>query len=283
MTATETPIAIPESGFEAERVRAALLGGRRPQRPSSASTSMTFGWRALLKIKHVPEQLFDVTMFPIMFVLMFTFLFGGALAGSTREYVQFLIPGMLVQTVVTITMYTGQTLNREIQRGVFDRIRSLPIWQPTVLIGMLLGDAARYTIASTIIVVLGVMLGFRPDGGIVGVVAGVALVLLFSFSVSWVWTALSLIMRTPESLTNMSMMILFPLTFISNIFVAPSTMPGWLQAVVKANPISHLATAVRGLMAGEMPATEIAWVFAGCAVLVGLFAPLTTFLYRRKT
>jgi ABC-2 type transport system permease protein len=246
------------------------------------ASTVTLGWRALLKIKHVPFQLFDVTIFPLMMTLMFTYLFGGALAGSPRDYIQFLLPGILVQTVVMISMYTGHTLNREVQRGVFDRIRSLPVWQPTMLIGMLLGDALRYTMASTVIITLGLILGFRPDGGVVGIVLSVALVLLFSFSVSWIWTALGLIMRTPESLMNMSMMILFPITFISNIFVDPSTMPGWLQPIVENNPISHLATAVRSLMAGEPNGTEIAWVFIASAVLVAIFAPLTTYLYRHK-
>lgn len=265
-----------------ERVREVLVSGARPQRASVISSTVTFSWRALLKIKHVPEQLLDVTMFPIMFVLMFTYLFGGALAGSTKEYIQFLLPGILVQTVVMISMYTGHTLNREVQRGVFDRIRSLPVWQPTMLIGMLLGDALRYTMASTVIITLGLILGFRPDGGATGVILSVGLVLLFSFSVSWIWTSLGLIMRTPESLMNMSMMILFPLTFVSNIFVDPSTMPGWLQPVVENNPISRLATAVRSLMAGEPDGSEIGWVFVASAVLVAIFAPATTYLYRNK-
>src|SRR5690606_205171 len=163
-----------------DSVRAALGSGVRPNRPSLVSMSFTFGWRALLKIKHVPEQLGDVTMFPVMFVLMFTYLFGGALAGSTTDYLQFLLPGILVQTITMITMYTGHTLNKEIQRGSFDRIRTLPIWQPTVFIGALLGDAARYTMASTVILGLGLILGFRPEGGLVGMLAGVALVLVFS-------------------------------------------------------------------------------------------------------
>jgi len=267
---------------EVSGVRDALVAGHRPEPAGSLSTTITFGWRALLKIKHVPEQLLDVTMFPVMFVLMFTFLFGGALAGSTSEYIQFLLPGILVQTVVMISMYTGHTLNREVQRGVFDRIRCLPIWQPTMLLGMLLGDAARYTMASTVIIVLGVILGYRPDGGVAGVVGGVALVLLFSFSLSWVWTALGLVMRTPEALMSVSMMVLFPVTFISNIFVDPVTMPGWLQAVVEVNPISRLATAVRGLMGGEPDAGEVLWVVAACAILVVVFAPVTTYVYRRK-
>ena len=284
MTATQTQQArlLTDELPAPERVREVLVTGTRPAPVGVVSSTITFSWRALLKIKHVPEQLLDVTMFPIMFVLMFTYLFGGALAGSTKEYIQFLLPGILVQTVVMISMYTGHTLNREVQRGVFDRIRSLPVWQPTVLIGMILGDVLRYSMASAVIITLGLVLGFRPDGGAGGVVMAVALVLLFSFAVSWIWTSLGLIMRTPESLMNMSMMILFPLTFISNIFVDPSTMPGWLQPIVENNPISRLATAVRSLMAGEPNGTEIAWVFLASAVLVGVFAPLTTYLYRSK-
>ncbi len=265
-----------------ERVRMALVSGQRPPRPGVVAQSLTFGWRALLKIKHVPEQLGDVTMFPVMFVLMFTYLFGGALAGSTTDYLQFLLPDILVQTITMITMYTGHTLNKEIQRGSFDRIRTLPIWQPTVFIGALLGDAARYTMASVVILGLGLILGFRPEGGLVGMVLGVALVLLFSFSLSWMWTVLGLIMRTPEALMGVSMMIMFPLTFVSNIFVDPATMPSWLRGVVEANPVSHLATAVRGVMAGEAPMDEIAWVFVGSAVLVAVFGPLTSYIYRRK-
>lgn len=227
------------------------MPGPRPARPNALSTSMSFGWRALLKIKHVPEQLFDVTMFPIMFTLMFTFLFGGALAGSTGAYVQFLIPGILVQTVVMITMYTGLTLNKDIEKGVFDRFRSLPIWRPSPLVGALFGDIVRYTIASVIVLILGLILGFRPAGGVVGVVLSVLLLLLFSFSLSWVWTMFAMLLRTEQAVMGVSMFILFPLTFASNIFVDPSTMPGWLQAFVEVNPISHLVTTLRALCEGS--------------------------------
>jgi ABC-2 type transport system permease protein len=235
-----------------------------------------------LKIKHVPEQLFDVTAFPIMFTLMFTYLFGGALAGSTGEYLQFLLPGILVQTVVFITIYTGFGLNTDITKGVFDRFRSLPIWRPAALVGALLGDVARYTIASTMVVVLGLILGFRPAGGVAGVLLSVALLLVFSFSLSWIWTALGLILRTPNSVMGVSMMVLFPLTFVSNIFVDPQTMPSWLQAVVGANPISHLVTAVRGLMDGTVTAGQIGWVLLASGALVAVFGPLTMYLYRNK-
>jgi ABC-2 type transport system permease protein len=286
MTTVSTTEPAPSSGTggspERMRLHAVLLSGERPPRPSPVSTSLTFGWRAMLKIRHVPEQLFDVTLFPVIFVLMFTYLFGGALAGSPRDYLQYLLPGILVQTILMITMYTGHTLNKEIQRGSFDRIRTLPIWQPTVLIGALLGDALRYSLGATVIVMLGLVLGFRPEGGVTGVVLGVALVLVFSFSLSWIWTALGIVMRTPESLMGVSMMVLFPLTFISNIFVDPATMPGWLQVVVQVNPVSYLVTATRELMAGNLPLAEVGWVFVASVALVAVFAPVTMHLYRRK-
>jgi ABC-2 type transport system permease protein len=263
-------------------LRSALSARARPPRPNALSASLTFGWRALLKIKHVPEQLFDVTAFPIMFTLMFTYLFGGALAGSTSEYLQFLLPGILVQTVVFITMYTGMGLNTDISKGVFDRFRSLPVWRPATLVGALLGDVLRYTMASTIVIVLGLVLGFRPAGGVLGVLSSVILLLVFSFSLSWIWTTLGLVLRTPNSVMMASFLILFPLTFASNIFVDPRTMPSWLEAIVGANPITHLVTAVRGLMHGTLAAGQIGWVLLMSGVLIVVFAPLTMYLYRNK-
>jgi ABC-2 type transport system permease protein len=271
----------PRTAVE-DTLRSALSSRARPPRPNALSASLTFGWRALLKIKHVPEQLFDVTAFPIMFTLMFTYLFGGALAGSTGEYLQYLLPGILVQTVVFITIYTGLGLNTDITKGVFDRFRSLPIWRPAALVGALLGDILRYTMASTMVVVLGLVLGFRPDGGVLGVVLAVVLLLLFSFSLSWIWTVLGLVLRTPNSVMGVSMMVLFPLTFASNIFVDPQTMPSWLQAVVGVNPITHLVTAVRGLMHGTVTTGQIGWVLLISGVLTAVFAPLTMYIYRNK-
>ncbi|MDQ5829570.1 MAG: ABC transporter permease [Actinomycetota bacterium] len=272
----------PAQPVREETLHSVLSSRARPQRPNALSASLTFGWRALLKIKHVPEQLFDVTAFPIMFTLIFTYLFGGALAGSTGEYLHYLLPGILVQTVVFITIYTGFGLNTDITKGVFDRFRSLPIWRPAALVGALLGDAARYTMASTMVIVLGLLLGFRPDGGVPGVLLSVALLLVFSFGLSWIWTALGLVLRTPNSVMGVSMMVLFPLTFASNIFVDPRTMPPWLEVIVGANPITHLATAVRGLMHGTATTGQIGWVLLTSGVLVAVFAPLTMYLYRNK-
>ena len=272
----------PEPVLEAASLRDALSSRRRPPRPTPLVASIAFAWRATLKVKHVPMQLFDVTAFPIMFVVLYTYLFGGALAGSPSEYLQLLLPGILVLTVTWITMYTGQALNTDISKGIFDRFRSLPIWRPAVLVGMLLADTVRYTMASAVVITLGVILGFRPHGGPIGVVLAVALLLVFSFSLSWVWTALGLKLPTPESVQQISMTILFPLTFASNVFVDTATMPGWVQAVVKVNPITHLATAARGLMHGTGGGTDVLWVLAWSAALVAVFAPITMRIYNAE-
>lgn len=279
---TATDVTTVDQAVEAATLRAALSTRTRPPRPGPLSASLTFGWRAIRKIRHVPMQLFDVTMFPIMFTLIFTFLFGGALAGSPREYLQDLLPGILVMTVTMITVYTGMALNTDIHKGVFDRFRSLPIWRPAVLAGMMLADAARYTMAAAVVIVLGVILGFRPGGGPLGVVAAVALLIVFSSSLSWIWSSIGMKMQTPETVMQMSMTVLFPLTFASNVFVDPDTMPGWLQAFVNVNPITHVTTACRELMHGSIETGAIGWVLLWSAGLTLVFAPLTLRLYRAE-
>ncbi|MEU1390730.1 MULTISPECIES: ABC transporter permease [unclassified Nonomuraea] len=259
-----------------------LAPGVKPPRPSAWSASVTFGWRAILKIKHVPEQLFDVTAFPLMMTLMFTYLFGGALAGSPTDYLQFLLPGIMVSSVVMITMYTGVEVNKDIEKGVFDRFRTLPIWRPSTMVGYLLGDVLRYTLASTVILAVGLVLGFRPQGGVTGVLAGIVLLLGFSFAFSWVWTMFGLLMRSEKSVMGVSMLVLFPLTFLSNVYVDPATMPGWLQIFVNVNPITRLVAAVRSLMAGTPDMGELAWVLIASVLLITVFGTLTMRLYNRK-
>jgi ABC-2 type transport system permease protein len=266
----------------AESLTAVLAAGEQPPRPSAWSASVTFGWRALLKIKHVPEQMFDVTAFPIMMTLMFTYLFGGALAGSVTEYLQFLLPGIMVTSVVMITMYTGLGLNTDIEKGVFDRFRTLPIWRPAALVGAIFGDVLRYVTAAAVILVVGLILGFRPGGGVDGVLLGIGLLVVFSFAFSWVWTMFGLLLRTEKSVMGVSMMVLFPLTFLSNVFVEPETMPGWLRVFTELNPITHLVAACRSLMWGTPDAGEITWVLISAAALVAIFGSLTMRLYNRK-
>jgi ABC-2 type transport system permease protein len=263
-------------------LRKALASTPRPPRASALSAALTFGWRGMLKVKHVPEQLLDVTITPVMFVLMFTYLFGGAIAGSTGEYLDYILPGILVMSVLFTTVYSGVALNTDLTKGVVDRFRSLPIWKPAPLVGSLLGDSVRYVLAGTVIIVLGVILGFRPEAGVGGVVAALALVVVFAFGLSWVFTTMGLLLRSPNAVMNTGFMSIFPLTFLSNVFVDPETLPAGLKDFVEVNPISILATASRGLMEGTAEAGDIAVVLATAALLTAVFAPLTTHLYRTK-
>jgi ABC-2 type transport system permease protein len=280
MTTVSTP-ASATTGVDPAAVRHAIASTARPPRASALSAALVFGWRGMLKVKHVPEQLLDVTITPVMFVLMFTYLFGGAIAGSTAEYLDYILPGMLVMSVLFTTVYSGVALNTDRTKGVIDRFRSLPIWRAAPLLGSLLGDAVRYVIAGTVIIGLGVLLGYRPDAGLVGAVSALALVVVFSFGLSWVFSTLGLLLRSPSAVMNGGFMAIFPLTFLSNVFVDPETLPSVLRAFVDVNPISLLATASRGLMDGTAESGDVALVLLVAAGLTAVFAPLTTLLYRR--
>jgi ABC-2 type transport system permease protein len=277
-----SPAASPAIADDAA-LRKALASAPRPQRAGALSAVLTFGWRGMLKVKHVPEQLLDVTITPVMFVLLFTYLFGGAIAGSTGDYLDYILPGILVMSVLFTTVYSGVALNTDLTKGVVDRFRSLPIWRPAPLIGALLGDSVRYLVAGTVIVVLGVILGYRPDNGVPGVAAALALVIVFAFGLSWVFTTLGLLLRSPQAVMNAGFMGIFPVTFLSNVFVEPNTLPAGLEAFVEVNPISILADCSRDLMAGSLDGGDLAVVLGTAVLLTAVFAPLTTRLYRTKS
>jgi ABC-2 type transport system permease protein len=265
-----------------DEVYTALASTPRPPRPSLSAQCVAFGWRGMLKIKHVPEQLLDVTITPVLFLLMFTYLFGGAVEGSTSDYLQYLLPGMLVQTVLFVSVYSGVSLNTDVTKGVTDRFQSMPVWRPAPLIGAVMGDSARYLVSATVVVSLGLVMGFDP-GSWPGILAAVLLTTLFAFSLSWVFTLVGLLLRAPQAVLNAGFMGLFPLVFLSNIFVDPTTLPSALEAFVHVNPVSHLTTAARGLMAGEASTWEVARVLLETVGVFAIFAPLTVRLYRRGT
>lgn len=251
-------------------------------RPSGAvRASLAFAGRAVLKIKLVPEQLADIIGIPILFTLLFTYLFGGALAGSTSAYLHYLLPGTVVLALVFVTIYSGATLNRDLATGAFDRFRSLPIWRPAPIVGALIGDVARYLVAAALVMGMGLVMGYRTNAGWLPVVGAVGLVVIFALSVSWVWTTIGLLVRTPQTVMNLGFIILMPLTFISDVFVDPRTMPDWLRTVSGANPITHLTTATRALMGGTAAGTEIGWVLIASAAITAVFATTTLLLYRR--
>jgi ABC-2 type transport system permease protein len=281
VNATPTTGIVSAAGDEAT-LRKAIASTPRPPRASAASAVLTFGWRGILKIKHVPEQLIDATATPVLFVLLFTYMYGGAISGSTSEYLQFILPGILMMSVVFTTVYSGVALNTDVTKGVVDRFRSLPIWRPSPLVGAVVGDSVRYLVAGTVVIVVGTILGYRPEGGWDGVIAALALVIVFAFGLAWVFTTVGLLMRSPNAVLNGGFMTLFPITFISNAFVPPETLPSGLEAFVDVNPISQVVTAARGLMDGTASAGDILLVLAISAALTAVFAPLTTHLYRNR-
>lgn len=253
-----------------------------PRRPSALSNALTFGWRAVLKFRHVPEQLFDLIMTPLMFTLLFTFVFGGALAGSTADYLQFFLPGILVQTVAFNAVYSGMGLSTDVGKGLFDRFRSLPIWRLSPFAGLIAGDILRHLIAGGIILGIGLALGYRPEAGVPGVVAAFLLLLTVGFGVGWVFIVLGLLIRTPMTVMTLGFTVLFPVVFASNIMVQPETMPDWLRAFVEVNPISLITTAMRGLMAGTATLAQIALALLAPFLLTVTLMPMTLWLYQRR-
>lgn len=249
----------------------------------SVRNSLTMAYRGLLKIRRTPEQLFDVTLQPIIFTLMFTYIFGGAISGDVLNYLPLIIPGILVQTVITTSIVTGVQLREDMDKGVFDRFKSLPIARIAPLAGALLADTVRYTIATVLTIIMGYIIGYRPEGGLVHIAVAAILVIVCAWAISWIFAFFGVIARTASSVQGISMIILFPLTFLSNAFVPVETMPKWLQWFVNINPISHLVTAVRELANSGIIGWDFVLSLIGAAVIVVVFAPITVRAYMRRT
>ncbi|WP_132991683.1 ABC transporter permease [Gordonia zhaorongruii] len=242
--------------------------------------SFSMAYRGVLKMRHNPEQFFDVVLQPIIFTLMFTYIFGGAISGDVSSYLPVIIPGILVQTVIVTSIVTGTQLREDMNKGVFDRFRALPIARISPLAGALLADVVRYLLATTITFGVGIAMGWRPE--VIGVIGSTLLILVCSFAVSWIFALMGCLMSKASTVQGMSMMIMFPLTFMSNAFVPVETMPGWLQGFVKVNPVSHLVSAIRELCNDGHVGTHVVWSLVGAAVLIAIFAPLAVRAYIRN-
>ncbi|MFI7668706.1 ABC transporter permease [Nocardia sp. NPDC049526] len=248
----------------------------------TVETSFTMAYRGIMKIKHNPEQLFDVTIQPILFTALFAYIFGGAISHNVHAYLPILIPGILVQTVVLTSVVTGTQLREDMDKGVFDRFKSLPISRISALAGALIADMVRYSLATVLTVVVGLCLGYRPGGGFVGVVVAGLVVIFCSFAVSWIWALVGVTGKSAAGVQGISMMIMFPLTFMSGAFAQVSTMPGWLQGINHANPIYYMVNAARELMNGNVYSSDLVWSLVGSVVVIVIFAPLAVRAYMRR-
>lgn len=253
-----------------------------PSLRDTVDQTLTMAWRALKKMRRNPEQFFDVTIQPLLFTAMFAFIFGGGLAGSVQNYLPWLIPGILAQTALTACMATGTQMREDMDKGVFDRFKSLPIARIAPLAGPMLADVLRYGIAATLTLLTGFALGYRPGGGVLGVLAGWALTIFAGWSLSWIFCWLGTVARSAQAVQGIGMMIMFPLTFLSNIFTDPETMPEWLQKFVAVNPVSQVVTAARDLINNGAFTAHVAWALIGCTVVAAIFAPLAVRSYSRK-
>ena len=273
-TTTRTPVPAPARNSAAPPGRGLLTALRH---------SGTLAWRGIVKTINSPEALIDVTLQPVIFLLLFVYVFGGAISGDTSTYLQFALPGVLVQTVVFASAGTGTALADDLQTGIFDRFRSLPIARSAPLVGAILADLVRYLASGIIMVVLGVVLGFRISGNPLQVLAAFGIVMAVAFALCWVFTALAMVVRAPRSVQGIGAFVMLPLTFGSNVFVPAETMPAWLRWFVEINPVSHVADAVRGLLTGGPVAGPATAGLIAAAVITAVFAPLAVYLYQKRT
>jgi oleandomycin transport system permease protein len=252
--------------------------------------------RNLIKLIRTPEQFIDVTLQPIIFLILFYYVLGGALGhslgggpvGTRHGYLEFLLPGLLGQTIAMTSISIGQNMNADIEKGVFDRFRSLPIGRAIPLVGAVLAEFFRYLLVVVITIGFGYILGFRIETNLLDTLAAVGVAICFALAFAWISVWIGMKMRTAGSVQGVMMLIVLPLTFASSTFVPITTMPGWLQAFVKVNPISQVVYAVRGLLTtgSEVPgsvASHVGWTFVWIAGLLLVFFPLAMRAYVRRT
>jgi oleandomycin transport system permease protein len=267
-----------------EAVESGLPGRAKSMTPNRALRhALTLAWRSLVRIRRNPEQLLDVTLQPIIFVTLFVFLFGGAIKGGNRHsYLEYVLPGITVMTVVFASMGTGIGLNTDVTKGIFDRFKSLPIARSAPLTGTIMGDFVRYIVSVGIAFGYGSLLGFRISTNPLFALAAVLLMFVFGFAVGWIWVLLGLFVKSPQSLQGFGFIVMFPLTFGSNVFVKTSTLPGWLQAWVKVNPVTALTDAARSLVLGGPVATSVWHSILWAIGITVVFAPLAVRRYRQS-
>lgn len=276
------PVAAPAPATPLDAAAALARTRARVGVRDTFGQTFAMAWRALKKMRRNPEQFFDVALQPLLFTAMFAYVFGGAISGDVQHYLPLLIPGIVGQTVLTTCMATGVQLREDMDKGVFDRFRSLPMSRIAPLAGPMVADLLRYLIAAVLTYAMGMVLGYRPGGGVLGVLGAVLLAVFTGWAIAWAFTWIGTIARSARSVQGISMMILFPLTFLSNAFVPADTLPDWLQTFTTVNPVSHLVSGTRDLANNGVLTAQVGWtLLAGLGVIV-IFLPLSVASYRRN-
>jgi oleandomycin transport system permease protein len=256
------------------------VGAPRPWALARHALALTK--RSLIKTWRTPEALIDVTLQPALFLVIFVYIFGGSVAGSTHDYLQFLLPGIMAQTIAMGAISIGVNLNTDLSKGIFDRFRAFPIARSAPLLGAVLGDVVRYVVVIISTLSIGYLMGFRIQTNLASALAGCLLSVLFALSLSWLPVYIGMLVRTPGAVQGIGILLVMPLSFASNVFVQTSTLPGWMQGFVKVNPLTHLVEAVRGLFLGTPVGSHVWWTLGWCVALVAVFMPLALMAYRRK-
>ncbi|GAB3005848.1 ABC transporter permease [Amycolatopsis acidiphila] len=262
---------------------AAVLAPPRYISPAKAAQhGLSLAWRGILKIRKNPEQLIDVTIQPILFLVMFVYLFGGAISGSTGAYLQTLTPGLMVQNTIMASLSAGVALNTDVSKGVFDRFRSMPIARSAPLVGAVLADIVRYLVAIVVLLAMAMIMGFRVHTNPLAAIGGAALMVVAGLCFCWIAVFVGMLVQNPGSVQGIMIAFIFPLTFGSNVFVPSGTMPGWLHAWSDISPVSLLADTMRGLLVGGDVGGPLLGALAWMAGVVVVFFPLAMRAYRRR-
>jgi ABC-2 type transport system permease protein/oleandomycin transport system permease protein len=272
MTATTTiSTAVPRVPQLSSRV--GLVAGLRQ--------TLTMAWRTVIRVRHNPQELADISFMPVMFTLLFTYVFGGAISGSRQSYLQFMIPGMLVMSMLFATLNVGQGINTDLNKGMFDRLRSLPIARWAPFAGRILGDQFKQAWSVALIIGVGMILGFRPESWS-GVLGAAVLLLVFAAAFSWVSVLVGIVAKDAEKVQIFGFAVILPLNFISGVFAPTDTMPGWMDAFAQVNPVGILLIASRGLIDGEPDAAAVSWSLVWAAGIVVVFAALSVGALKRR-
>lgn len=246
------------------------------------SQTMSLAWRTLVQIKHNPFELIDFSVQPVMFLLLFTYVFGGAISGSPHEYLTFALAGIIVQNSLFTTLNTGVGLSTDLEKGFFDRLRALPIARFSPLAGRIVADLVKQAWSVAMLLGVGALLGFRVGTNVFGVIGAFGLVLVSTLAISWSIVLVSMIVASPEKVQIFGFIVLFPLTFTSNAFVPTASMPGWLQAWSNVNPVTILSDAIRGLLVSGPVATPALQSLLWALGFTVVFAPLAVRAFKRR-